>query len=75
MPTVAELLDLEARRKLGQVAGELDEIESVAASLLPERRHDVVACWPGEKLGELLEARPDLEAEILERRGGELTQL
>lgn len=39
------------------------------------RRHDMVGTWPSEKLGELLEARPDLEAEIIRRRGGELTQL
>jgi hypothetical protein len=75
MLTDRQRRNIETMRKEGRAAGDLDEIESVAASLLPERRFDVVGCWPADRLGELLEQRPDLEAEVIRRRGGELTQL
>jgi hypothetical protein len=42
--------------------------------MLPERRNDPVGTWPSEKLGELIEARPDLLPELMRRRPRECEQ-
>jgi hypothetical protein len=50
------------------------EAEEAARSLLPTRRHDMVGTWPSEKLGELIEQRPDLLPELIRRRPSEVSQ-
>jgi hypothetical protein len=67
MLTDRQRRDVEAMRRQGRAAGVLPDP--------PERRFDPVGCWPGDRLHELLAARPDLLDEIKRRRGGELTQL
>jgi hypothetical protein len=75
MLTERQRRNLEAMRRDGRAAGDLDEIEAAAASLLPTRRNDPVADWPSDRLHELAAQRPDLLPEIIRRRGEELTQL
>ncbi len=68
MLTDRQRRNIEAMRREGRAAGNLDDYEEVAASMLPTRRNDPVGEWPTEKLGELLAARPDLEDEVIRRR-------
>ena len=72
MLTERQRRNLEAMRREGRAAG---EIEEVAASLFPERGFDMVGCWPSDRLGELLSQRPDLEDEIVRRRLQDVRQL
>ncbi len=74
MLTDRQRRSIEAMRRDGRAAGNLDDYEEVA-SMLPTRRNDPVGEWPAEKLGELLAARPDLEGEIRRRRPSEVVQL
>ena len=69
MAKIRDLLDETTRARLEE------EAEEVAASLLPERGFDTVGCWPGDRLGELIEQRPDLLPELIRRRPSEVTQL
>ncbi len=68
MAKVRDLVDPETRVLMRAAVNGDVEAEEAARSLLPTRRHDAVGTWPGDRLGELLAARPDLEAEILRRR-------
>jgi hypothetical protein len=68
---------IEAMRREGRAAGDLDDIEEAAAT--PEgwpgaRRNDPVGDWPSDRLHELIEARPDLLGELIRRRPGEVSQ-
>ena len=73
MLTDRQRRNIEAMRREGRAAGEL-EVKEVAASMLPTRRNDPVGDWPTEKLGELLALRPDLLDEIKRRRPSEVEQ-
>jgi hypothetical protein len=75
MLTDRQRRNIEAMRREGRATGDLDDVEEVAASLLPERRNDPVGGWPSDRLDELIRARPDLLAELVRRRPGDVVQL
>jgi hypothetical protein len=51
------------------------ETTADAMDRLGMRHHDAVGTWPGDRLDELIERRPDLLPELMRRRPGEVTQL
>jgi hypothetical protein len=75
MLTDRQRRNLEAMRREGRAAGDLNEIEEDAASLLPERRFDVVDMCPASKLADLAAEHPELIDEIARRRWRDVEQL
>jgi hypothetical protein len=72
MAKVRDLLDAATRARLKAMTDE--ELEAAYTSFFPTREHDLVGTWPSDRLGELIEQRPDLLPELMRRRPGEVQQ-
>jgi hypothetical protein len=67
---------VDAAREYAKLLADGDpETIADAEQRLGIRHHDAVGSWPSEKLGELIEQRPDLLPELRRRRPSEVTQL
>ncbi len=55
-------------------AGDPDTIADAEERLGVRRRYDPVGEWPSERLGELVEQRPELLPELIRRRPRECEQ-
>jgi hypothetical protein len=75
MAKVWDLVDPATRALMAAAVDGDTEAEEAARSLLPERRHDVVATCPASKLPDLAAAHPELVDEIARRRSGDVVQL
>ena len=74
MARVRDLVDPATREYFALLADGDPEVAADFEHPLGARRNDPVGDWPSDRLGELLEQRPELEDEIVRRRLGDVVR-